>query len=82
MDQLETTKKSLKSNEAVSNDIVAQAHLENYAIKLFSWADAEDRAAHFDKNVVRSFYTAGLLFDTLAVWGELSDEVCIFFDAF
>ncbi|XP_055327482.1 vacuolar protein sorting-associated protein VTA1 homolog [Paramacrobiotus metropolitanus] len=75
LNHLESTKKSQKGNEAITNDMVAQAHIENYALKLFSWADAQDRAGHFDKNVIKAFYTAGLLFDVLAVWGEVSDDV-------
>ncbi|GAV03468.1 hypothetical protein RvY_13887 [Ramazzottius varieornatus] len=75
MDNLETTKKSLKTNEAVTSDMVAQAHIENYALKLFLWADSEDRASHFNKNVVRAFYTSGLLFDVLSVWGEPTEDI-------
>jgi vacuolar protein sorting-associated protein VTA1 len=65
----------LAANEAVSSDIVASAHLENYAMKLFSWADKEDRAGKFGKNVVKAFYTAGVLFDVMQVsFGELTPE--------
>ena len=67
MDWLEREKKVLGANEAVTNDVVASAHLENYALKLFSWADKEDRAGRFNKNVVKAFYTAGMLFDVLTV---------------
>merc|ERR1719319_1153768 len=44
-------------------------------MKLFLWADREDRAARFNKNVVKAFYTAGMLFDVLIVFGELTPEV-------
>lgn len=74
MDWLEKEKSVLKENEAVTNEVVASAHIENYAIKLFSYADREDRAANFNKNVVKAFYTAGILFDTLEVFGELTPE--------
>ena len=74
MDWLEKEKKVLASNEAVSNEVVASAHLENYALKLFSWADKEDRASRFNKNVVKAFYTSGMLFDVLTVFGELTPE--------
>ena len=57
----------MSGNEAVSSEIVASAHIENYAMKLFEWADKEDRAARFGKNVVKSFYTAGNLFDIMQV---------------
>jgi len=49
MDGLETMKKELKENEAITNEIAAQAHIENYALKLFVWADSQDRAANFGK---------------------------------
>lgn len=75
MDYLENFKKEHKDNEAVSNDVVAQALVENVADKLFMWADGQDRAANFNKNVVKVFYTAGLLFDVCDVFGEVSDEV-------
>lgn len=74
MDWLESIKKSQKDNESISNDTVAQAYLENYAHKLFTYADQQDRAANFGKNTVKSFYTAGSLYDIITVFGELSDE--------
>lgn len=74
MDWLEATKKELHDNESITNDIAAQAHLENWALKLFLYADKNDRAANFSKNVVHSFFTAGLLYDVLTVFGELSEE--------
>ena len=45
--------------EAVQNEIVGQAHLENYALKLFLYADNEDRAARFGKYVAFHFLTYG-----------------------
>lgn len=74
MDWLETTKKELHDNEAITNDVAAQAHLENWALKLFLYADKNDRAANFSKNVVQSFYTAQILYDVLTLFGELSVE--------
>ena len=54
MDSLEKTKKSMAAtNEAFKDDIVAQALIEEYVLKLFSYADAEDRAERFNKNVIK-----------------------------
>jgi vacuolar protein sorting-associated protein VTA1 len=75
MNLLEQTKKQLKDQEAIQNEVVGQAHLENYAIKLFFYADNEDRAGRFGKNVVKSFYTAGMLMDVLTNFGELPEDV-------
>lgn len=48
-------KRDHKDNEAITNEIVAQAHLENYALKLFNYADQQDRAANFQKYAVVCF---------------------------
>nr|KAF6509041.1 vesicle trafficking 1 [Rousettus aegyptiacus] len=74
MDQLETLKKQLGDNEAITQEIVGSAHLENYALKMFLYADNEDRAGRFHKNMIKSFYTASLLIDVITVFGELTDE--------
>lgn len=75
MNLLEQTKKQLKDLEGIQNEVVGQAHMENYAIKLFHYADTEDRASRFGKNVVKSFYTAGMLFDVLTSFGDLPEDV-------
>lgn len=49
MDWLEEIKKSHVDNEAISNDVAAQAHLENYALKLFLYADKQDREQSYGK---------------------------------
>uniref|UniRef100_I3KRA2 Vacuolar protein sorting-associated protein VTA1 homolog n=1 Tax=Oreochromis niloticus TaxID=8128 RepID=I3KRA2_ORENI len=74
MDQLETMKKELSDNESISQEVVGNAHIENYALKLFLYADNEDRAGRFHKNMIKSFYTSSLLLDVLSVFGELSEE--------
>uniref|UniRef100_A0A3Q0QQM5 Vesicle (multivesicular body) trafficking 1 n=1 Tax=Amphilophus citrinellus TaxID=61819 RepID=A0A3Q0QQM5_AMPCI len=61
-------------NESISQEVVGNAHIENYALKLFLYADNEDRAGRFHKNMIKSFYTASLLLDVLSVFGELSEE--------
>jgi len=49
MDQLQEMKQALKNEEALGNDVVAQAHIEEVALRLFEMADNEDRAGHFHK---------------------------------
>lgn len=75
MDWLEKTKNEMKSQETVSDEIVAQAHIENIAVKLFNWADNEDRQERYNKNVVKAFYSAGMLLDVCSVFGELNEDV-------
>ncbi|XP_055373439.1 vacuolar protein sorting-associated protein VTA1 homolog [Condylostylus longicornis] len=74
MDWLEATKKEHSENEAITNEVVAQAHLENYALKLFQYADKQDRDSNFGKNVVKAFYTSSIIYDILQTFGELSEE--------
>ncbi|CAG9560312.1 unnamed protein product [Danaus chrysippus] len=74
MDWLEQAKTMYKDNEAISNEVVAQAHLENYALKLFLFADKQDREQNYGKNVVKAFYTAGVIYDVLTTFGDLTDE--------
>ncbi|KAM8832596.1 vacuolar protein sorting-associated protein VTA1 homolog isoform 2-T2 [Spinachia spinachia] len=74
MDQLETMKKELAENDSISQEVVGNAHIENYALKMFLYADNEDRQGRFHKNMIKSFYSASLLLDVLSVFGELSEE--------
>ncbi|XP_013134303.1 PREDICTED: vacuolar protein sorting-associated protein VTA1 homolog [Papilio polytes] len=74
MDWLEEEKTTHKDNEAISNEVAAQAHLENYALKLFMYADKQDREQNYGKNVVKAFYTSGMIYDVLTTFGELTDE--------
>nr|XP_042904487.1 vacuolar protein sorting-associated protein VTA1 homolog isoform X2 [Parasteatoda tepidariorum] len=75
MDWLEKAKKVKRDDESISNEVVAQAHIENYALKLFLFADNEDRSGRFNKNVVKAFYTSGFIYDIVSTFGEPSDEV-------
>jgi len=73
---LEQKKKELHDNESITNDDVAEAYIENYILKLFTWADTQDRNCVFNKNVVKAFYNAGVLIDVLCNFnnGELTEE--------
>lgn len=42
-------KKQFGDNEAITQEIVGSAHVENYALKMFLYADNEDRAGQFHK---------------------------------
>jgi ATP-dependent Clp protease ATP-binding subunit ClpA len=73
---LEKTKQKMAGNPSLlTSHAQASAHLENYAMKLFTWADKEDRAGKFETNVVKAFYIASVLFDVMQVsFGELTLE--------
>lgn len=72
---LEDMKKKLGGEEALTQDLVAQAHIENFAMKLFDYADKNDRQSNFTKGVIRAFYTAGHLIDVLSLFGELDENL-------
>ncbi|KAI4465169.1 vacuolar protein sorting-associated protein vta1 [Holotrichia oblita] len=75
MDWLERTKIEKKDVEGISNEMCAQAIIEEYAIKLFNYAETQDKESRFDKNMVKSFYTSGILFDILDQFGTLSEDI-------
>lgn len=75
MDWLETFKKEHSDNEAITNEVAAQAHLENWILTIFTHADEQDRAGNFNMSLVQGFYTAGILYDIMSTFGELSEEV-------
>ncbi|XP_018319475.1 vacuolar protein sorting-associated protein VTA1 homolog [Agrilus planipennis] len=75
MDWLESLKKGNPNLEGVHSDVCAQALIENYALQLFNYADQQDRAENYGKNVVKAFYTCGILMDILSQFGTPSDEI-------
>lgn len=75
MDMLEATKAQMKNEEAIQSQIVGQALVEKLALSIFHKADAEDREAKFTKNLVKQFYSSGLLFDSLNYFGDLSEDL-------
>lgn len=72
---LEKFKQNNKQNEAVTNQTVGQAHMENFVVALFNKADTIDRDGKSDKNTVRMFYMAALMFEAMVVFGPLTDDV-------
>ncbi|XP_067614404.1 vacuolar protein sorting-associated protein VTA1 homolog [Eurosta solidaginis] len=45
-----------------------------YALNLFLYADKQDRASKFGKNVVKAYYSSGVLHHVQQTFGELSEE--------
>ena len=72
---LESVKKANANLDGIAQDVVAQAYIESHALKLFNAADQKDRAADFGKNIVKIYYTAGMLFDVLTTFGELDESL-------
>lgn len=75
MDLLELTKKQNPNDEAIHSETAGQAFVEDYALRIFGKADDDDRQSKFNKNLVKQFYSAGLLFDVLNCFGDLSEDL-------
>lgn len=75
MDMLEATKAQYKNEEAIASQMVGQAMVEKQALNIFNKADMEDREGKFTKNLVKQFYSSGLLFDSLNYFGDLSEDL-------
>lgn len=72
---LEKFKQTHKDNEALTNQTVGQAHMENFVVSLFTKADTLDREGTANKNTVKMFYMSAVLFEAMAVFGALTEEV-------
>ncbi|KAI1721717.1 vta1 like domain-containing protein [Ditylenchus destructor] len=75
MSTLEKVKQQNAGNEALTSDVVAQAHIENQAQRMFNYAESQDRQGIFNTKVVKAFYTSSYLFDVLTVFGELDENI-------
>eukprot|EP00842_Homolaphlyctis_polyrhiza_P006504 jgi/Hompol1/6855/HPOL_000365-RA len=74
MDTLEQDKVQLSGNEAISNDVVGYAHVENFALRIFLNADNEDRAGHASKKTAKTFLAASIFLELLKNFGEIDQE--------
>jgi vacuolar protein sorting-associated protein VTA1 len=71
MDEVELFKREHKSSiEGLTNDLVAESHIESTAIKLFNAADKADRAGTANVNIIKLFYTSAKLFEVLGYFKE------------
>lgn len=52
LDVLERMKRELASHDAIRDENVASAYVENFALKVFSAADNEDRAGKATRSVL------------------------------
>ncbi|KAI7848883.1 Vta1 like-domain-containing protein [Circinella umbellata] len=76
LDRLEQVKGTLgANNEAITNDLVGYAHIENFALKVFLNADNEDRAGKASKKTAKTFLAASIFLELLKTFGDLDPEV-------
>lgn len=75
LDWLEQVKKANSDNEGITSDTIAQSLIEEYALRLFNYADHQDREQIFNKNTIKTFYKAGILMDVLDQFGTLPEDI-------
>ncbi|KAF9357597.1 hypothetical protein BGX26_003441 [Mortierella sp. AD094] len=75
LDTLEKQRKQIGDNEAISNDLVGYAYIENFALKIFSKADDEDHAGQGSQKTAKNFVAAANFLELLKVFGEVDSEV-------
>ncbi|KAJ3165226.1 hypothetical protein HDU88_004309 [Geranomyces variabilis] len=73
--ELEQDKTNLAGNEAITNDVVGYAHIENFALRIFFNADTEDRDGRASKKTAKTFLAASMFLELLKVFGEIDAEV-------
>ncbi|CAG8607556.1 18808_t:CDS:2 [Dentiscutata erythropus] len=75
LDVLEEEKKALHDNEAAVNNVVGEAYVENFGLKVFLNADNEDRAGKATKKTAKNFLAAAVFLELLKVFGPLNSEI-------
>ncbi|KAF9926483.1 hypothetical protein FBU30_003954 [Linnemannia zychae] len=75
LDLLEKQKNEIGDEEAISNELVGYAHVENFALKIFTRADNEDRAGQSSQKTAKNFVAAANFLDLLKVFGDIDSEI-------
>ncbi|KAK2461541.1 hypothetical protein APHAL10511_006004 [Amanita phalloides] len=76
VDLLERMKKDLASSDAIDNEAAGCAYVENFALRVFSLADNEDREGKATRATARKFLAAANFLEVLTVFPktEISDS--------
>ncbi|KAK7694961.1 hypothetical protein QCA50_002149 [Cerrena zonata] len=76
LDVLERMKRELASHDAIRDENVASAYVENFALKVFSAADNEDRAGKATRATAKRFLAAANFLEVLSVFNQaVSDDI-------
>ncbi|KAI8620900.1 Vta1 like-domain-containing protein [Chytriomyces sp. MP71] len=75
LDKLEAVPHWFPIVRALSNDVVGYAHVENFALGIFTRADDEDRAGKASKKTAKSFLAASTFVEVLKGFGPIDDGV-------
>jgi vacuolar protein sorting-associated protein VTA1 len=75
LDHLEKTKAAMSSVEAITDDIVGKAYMENFAGNIFGKADDEEQTKKATRNTATKFHAASQFMEVLRCFGDLDKEV-------
>jgi vacuolar protein sorting-associated protein VTA1 len=78
LDSLEKAKAQMAGNEAITDDLVGKAHMENFAGNIFTKADDEERAKKATKATAIKFLAAAHFMEVIKCFGDLDEEVSLY----
>lgn len=78
LDSLEKQKVNMSNVEAITDDIVGKAYMENFAGNIFQKADDEERAKKATRATATKFLAAAQFMEVLRCFGDLDKEVLSF----
>jgi vacuolar protein sorting-associated protein VTA1 len=77
LDSLESTKRSMPSTEAITDEVVGKAYMENFSGNIFTAADDQERALKATRTTAAKFLAAAQFMEVLQCFGDLDKEVII-----
>lgn len=75
MDKLEAVKTSHPHEDAITDDLAAQAYVEAFALETFARADEAQRTNKVTRQTADTFQAAATFLDLLGIWGPLGEEM-------
>jgi vacuolar protein sorting-associated protein VTA1 len=65
----------MSGTEAITDEVVGKAYMENFAGNIFSKADDEERARKATRTTATKFFAAAQFMEVLRCFGDLDKEV-------
>jgi vacuolar protein sorting-associated protein VTA1 len=69
----------MAGNDAITDDVVGKAYMENFAGNIFAKADEEERSKKATKTTATKFLAAAHFMEVLRCFGDLDKEAQKFF---
>ncbi|KAL2007909.1 hypothetical protein VTN00DRAFT_7891 [Thermoascus crustaceus] len=75
MDKLEQFKSENSDNDAVTDNVAAQAYVEQFGLEVFNRADNAVRANKASRQTADTFQAAATFLELCQIWGQLDPEI-------